>query len=122
VGYGSYLFFDRSCSGLSDQESSSGQQQRRVDRLINAFVTELNSTLSGLVYSTYLGGSGFSFPFLKIAFADAATGIRLNPSGNVYITGATASSNFPHPASGNIGCYKDKPGLGSVFLVKLNHA
>ncbi len=89
----------------------------------NAFLTELDTTASGtagLLYSSYLGGSGFSeFGF---SAGDAATGIRLDPAGNVYLTGGTASTDFPHPATGNIGCYKTKPGVGSGFVVKLNHA
>jgi hypothetical protein len=51
----------------------------------DAFVAKLNSTGSGLVYSTYLGGSGF----------DEGFGIAVNSSGNAYVTGVTGSSNFP---------------------------
>jgi hypothetical protein len=55
----------------------------------NAFVTKLNAAGSGLVYSTYLGGST----------ADVAVGISLDPSNNAYVTGTTLSTNFPlaHP-------------------------
>jgi hypothetical protein len=93
----------------------------------NAFLTELDTTASGaagLVYSSYLGGTGFSFNFIiSVSAGDVATGIRLDPAGNVYLTGATASSDFPHPATGNIGCYRTtKPGVGSAFVVKLSHA
>jgi hypothetical protein len=51
----------------------------------DAFVTVLNSTASALVYSTYLGGSGF----------DDALSIAVDSLGNAYVTGATASTNFP---------------------------
>jgi hypothetical protein len=51
----------------------------------NAFVTKLNSTGSALVYSTYLGGSGF----------DGGSGITVDSSGNAYVTGQTQSTNFP---------------------------
>ncbi len=51
----------------------------------DAFVTKLDPTGSALVYSTYLGGSGF----------DAATGIAVDSAGNAYVTGGTASTNFP---------------------------
>jgi hypothetical protein len=57
----------------------------------NAFVTELNSTGSALVYSTYLGGSGN----VSAGYGDAGLGIALNSSGNAYVTGLTASANFP---------------------------
>lgn len=51
----------------------------------NAFVTKLNAAGSGLVYSTYLGGST----------ADVAVGISLDPSNNAYVTGTTLSMDFP---------------------------
>jgi hypothetical protein len=50
-----------------------------------AFVTELNSNGTALVYSTYLGGS----------FSDVAYAIALDSSNNAYLTGYTHSSNFP---------------------------
>ncbi|HEY5445200.1 MAG TPA: SBBP repeat-containing protein, partial [Pyrinomonadaceae bacterium] len=51
----------------------------------DAFVTKLNSSGSGAIYSTYLGGSG----------DDRAQGIAVDGTGNAYVTGATASNNFP---------------------------
>lgn len=51
----------------------------------NAFVTELNPTGGALVYSTYLGGS----------ITDNATAIALDSTGNAYVTGVTASPDFP---------------------------
>jgi hypothetical protein len=52
----------------------------------NAFVTKLNAAGSGLVYSTYLGGST----------ADVAVGISLDSSNNAYVTGTTLSkADFP---------------------------
>ncbi|HMD97952.1 MAG TPA: SBBP repeat-containing protein [Terriglobia bacterium] len=51
----------------------------------DAFVSELSPGGSSLVFSTYLGGSG----------QDQAFGLALGPSGDIYITGATQSANFP---------------------------
>ncbi|MCX5889873.1 MAG: SBBP repeat-containing protein [Deltaproteobacteria bacterium] len=51
----------------------------------DAFVTKIKADGSGLLYSTYLGGSGY----------DLAHGIALDAAGNAYITGETASANFP---------------------------
>ena len=50
----------------------------------NGFVSKLNSTGKGLVYSTYLGGSN-----------DFATAVAVDSSGNAYVTGATQNANFP---------------------------
>jgi hypothetical protein len=50
----------------------------------DAFVTKLNPAGSALVYSTYLGGSGF----------DAGAGIAVDGGNNAYVTGQTNSTNF----------------------------
>src|SRR5437660_12099220 len=53
--------------------------------LVDAFVTKLNPTASALCYSTYLGGNSF----------DHGIGIAVDAAGNAYVTGDTASTNFP---------------------------
>ena len=75
----------------------------------DAFVAQLNHDGSSLVYSTYLGGTG----------TDDGNGIALDLKGNAYITGDTASMDFPikHPfqATNNGG------GNGEdAFVAKLN--
>lgn len=52
---------------------------------LDTFVTKLNTQGNALSYSTYLGGSDF----------DVGEGIAVDGGGNAYVTGATASSNFP---------------------------
>src|SRR5439155_10781145 len=55
----------------------------------DAYITQLNPVGSGLVYSTYFGGSG----------DDQGFGIAVGASGNAYVTGYTSSStNFPTTA------------------------
>ena len=55
----------------------------------DAFVAELETNGSRLIYSTLLGGSQ----------ADAANAIAVDNQGNAYVTGYTFSTNFPvlHP-------------------------
>lgn len=60
-----------------------------VDKNFNgqtdAFVAEVNPTGSDLVYATFLGGRGF----------DEGISIAIDGSDNAYITGSTASADFP---------------------------
>ena len=51
----------------------------------DAFLTEMNPTGSGLVFSTYLGGNGDT----------GSTGIGLDQSGNIWLKGNTKSAVFP---------------------------
>src|SRR6185436_15138123 len=84
----------------------------------DAFVEKFNTNLSGAagrVYATYLGGSA-----KDIGGADGSLNpgkaIAIDESGNAYITGATASTNFPlsNASQGTIG------GQNDAFLTKLN--
>ncbi len=56
----------------------------------NAFVAKLNPS-GGLVYSTYLGGSGLA----GNVGGDVAAGIALDGSGSAYVTGSAFSVDFP---------------------------
>src|SRR5262249_28234220 len=60
-------------------------QRTRGGAGVSAFVTKLNSAGTALVYSTYLGGSG----------PDLGYAIAVDCAGHAYVTGATASSDFP---------------------------
>ncbi len=51
----------------------------------NAFVTSINPAGQRLAYSTYLGGTAL----------DQATGLVLDRSGSVLLTGSTSSADFP---------------------------
>jgi hypothetical protein len=73
----------------------------------DGFVFKLNSS-GGLVYSTYLGGSGRDF----------ATAIAIDVSGNAYVTGYTSSTNFPIVAGAIQASYGG--GYNDVFVTKLN--
>ncbi len=69
----------------ADFPTTSGVFQSTYGGSGDAFVTELNSTGTSLVYSSYLGGTG----------ADAGMGIAVDSSGNAYVTGSTQSPDFP---------------------------
>ncbi len=76
----------------------------------DAFVTKLNATGTGLVYSTFLGGSS----------NDQGNGIAVAPDGTVLVAGVTGSSNFPldNPLSGT----GTDSSASQAFLTKLNAA
>lgn len=54
---------------------------------------KLNSTLSTVLFTSYLGGSG----------NDAAYVLSIGPGGNIYVAGGTESTNLPGPQTGTIG-------------------
>ena len=49
------------------------------------FITKLNATGSGLIYSTFVGGPD----------ADQGISLAVDPAGNAYVTGLTISPDFP---------------------------
>ncbi|MDP8981610.1 MAG: SBBP repeat-containing protein [Acidobacteriota bacterium] len=76
----------------------------------NAFVTKLNSAGTGLVYSTYLGGSNSS---------DVGRGIAVDSSGKACVVGRTSSANFPvTPTAFQTALQAG----GGVFVTQLNAA
>ncbi len=66
-----------------------------ANRANSAYVTELNPTGTALVYSTYIGGSGYPFGSMNYYRGDSALGLALDASGNVYIAGTAYSSDYP---------------------------
>ncbi|MBV7339121.1 SBBP repeat-containing protein [Chloroflexi bacterium TSY] len=72
----------------------------------DAFVTRLNSSGNAWDFSTYLGGNR----------DDEGKGIAVNGAGNAYITGQTASNNFPTKNA----LQGSKANNDDAFVVKLN--
>jgi hypothetical protein len=75
----------------------------------DVFVTKLNRTGTALVYSTYLGGSGF----------DGSNGIAVDENGHAYAAGLTDSPNFPTTPDAFQPAFA---GGGDVFVTKLNRS
>jgi len=76
---------------------------------IDAFVARLNSSLTQILQSTYLGGNG----------ADEAKALAIHPTtGEVYVAGDTFSTNFPGTTGGAQASYGG--GLDDAFVARLN--
>ncbi len=73
---------------------------------MDAFVAKLNQAGTSLLYATYIGGTG----------DDRAQAIAVDSSGQAYVTGSTASTNFPlvAPISSTLSGGRD------AFALKLN--
>ncbi len=69
----------------ADFPTTAGAFSRSYHGGNDAFVAKLNPAGSALVYSTYLGGSGF----------DDAYAFAVDASGALYLTGDTTSPDFP---------------------------
>ena len=72
----------------------------------DAFLSKIKPDGTGLVYSTYLGGSG----------ADSGQGIAVDSAGNAYVAGFTLSTNFPtaNPSQAS------NAGSDDAFVAKYN--
>ena len=91
----------------SDFPTTIGAFQQNFAGVSDAFVLELNSTGSSLIYSSFLGGSG----------NDVANGLAVDSLGSAYVVGVTSSiTDFPtlNPIQANSG------GSNSGFVTKLN--
>ncbi len=83
--------------------------QGTLSGLSDAFVTKIDPTGTFIIYSTYLGGS----------YGESGNAIAVDPSGNAYVSGHTASTDFPllNAIQGVYG-----GGQLDVFVTKLNPA
>jgi hypothetical protein len=82
----------------------------------NAYLVELNTTGTGLMYGTYLGGSGSS----SIYYTDYAFSVALDSAAKAYLLGTTHSTNFPTTT----GAYQTKlpadGGAAASFVAKID--
>ena len=83
------------------------------DFISDGFVTKLNASGSGLIFSTFLGG----------ADQDSVTGIAVDAKGRVCVAGSTGSANFPstansaQPANAGAAYNPDFPGSDAFVTV-----
>ena len=88
----------------------------------NAFVTKLNPTGTGVVYSTYLGGSG-AYPTGTNppgGAGDGGYGIAVDSSGDAYVTGYTYSYDFPNVNSYQGSNNGASNGNDNAFVTEFN--
>jgi hypothetical protein len=83
----------------------------------DSYVTKLNPMGSGLVYSTYLGGSGR---------AEIGTDVAIDADGHAYVTGQTESLDFPTTPGAYDSTFGDTSGRiflsPDAYLTELNQA
>jgi hypothetical protein len=82
-----------------------GGPQPTPGGLMDAFITKLDPTGTTRLYSTYLGGFG----------NDYALAATLDPAGNLWVAGGTASANFPTASP-----LQSYAGSTDAFVAKLN--
>ena len=79
----------------------------------DAFVAKLRADGSGLLFSTFLGGTGGA-----LGYPEAGQGIAVDSEGNAYVAGVTSSSDFPLSHALQIS----RRGWSDAFAVKLSSA
>ena len=89
--------------------TTAGAFDTTANGLRDAFVTKLNSQ-GGVVYSTYLGGSG----------DDEGFGIALDAANRAYVTGSAGAGGTPFPTTP--GAFDTTPGGQDAFVTKLDQA
>ncbi|MFI4963221.1 MAG: SBBP repeat-containing protein, partial [Legionellales bacterium] len=94
----------QSSSGIA----TAGAYQTTYGTNTNAFVAKFNSAGTTLLWGTYYGGAG----------PDYGTGIALDASGNVYITGYTSSTS----GIATTGAYQTTNAGTETFVAKFNSA
>ena len=85
-------------------------QPTKAGLIRDAFVTKVNVAGNDLDYSTYLGGSDDQF----------GVGIAVDSSGNAYVTGSTASEDFPIKNALQASNASNPDYLHDVYVAKLN--
>lgn len=75
----------------------------------DAVVIKMNTGLTTLIWSTYVGGSGF----------DSGNGIQLSSTGEVFVAGGTTSTNMPFTSGADLSY---NGGISDAYLMRLSNA
>jgi Beta-propeller repeat len=109
-GDNAYITGETDSTGSAPFPTTVGATQPTIGGGYDAFVSEINSTGSALAFSTYLGGSGNE----DVGGDYGAIAVD-SPGDAIYVTGNTASSNFP----ATTGAYQTaNAGGNDAFVVK----
>jgi hypothetical protein len=87
--------------------TTAGAYDVTPDGAVDAFVSKLSGDLTDLLASTFLGGGT----------ADRANHMAVDPAGNVYVAGGTASTDFPTTPGAYDGSHN---GASDAFVARLD--
>jgi len=90
--------------------TSGALQTQNTTNETYAFITKFNSTGTGLIYSTLLGGSKGA----------GGAGIAIDSSGDAYVTGGTVSTDFPVTNSAIQSVFPAGNLEGTVYFAELD--
>jgi hypothetical protein len=103
-----YLATSACSSGAQFQIKIPAIQSSHSGNLCDVVISKFTPSGSGLVFSTYLGGSGSDS-------VDASHNLKIDASHNVYVAGSTDSADFP-----SAGTSPPNQKNGSTFVIKLD--
>jgi Beta-propeller repeat len=92
----------------TDFPTTAGAFDTTANGAFDGTVTKVNAAGSALVYSTYLGGSGF----------DGGAGVTVDGPGSAYVVGGTPSPDFPVTP----GAYDTTFNNGDAYVTKFDPA
>jgi gliding motility-associated-like protein len=94
----------------SDMPVTAGVLDNNLSGAQDAYVAKLNSTLTTLIWATYLGGNG----------DDAGYSIKLNSVGELLVAGGTTGSSFPATLGSMHATYQGGAADGFVARITSN--
>jgi hypothetical protein len=123
-----YLAGSTTSANLPVTSSTETPYQSTLKGTQNIFILKVDPTLgtTGIVYLTYLGGSGTDSLAGSTSNAAAGTatgssqGLAVDNSGNVYVAGTTTSANFPAANGFQTAPLAGSAGTAHVFVSEIS--